>query len=55
MSVMLNQRIQIQCQERSGADLIMRFSGCRKVPQTKRSDWLSASWCELSTRTKTET
>merc|ERR1712107_92198 len=54
-SVVLNQRIQIQCQECSGADLIMRFSGCRKVAQTKRSDKRSASWCELSTRTKTET
>ena len=32
-----------------------RFSGCRKVAQTKRSDKRSASWCELSTRTKTET
>merc|ERR1712223_346333 len=32
-----------------------RFSGCRKVPQTKRSAWRSASLRELFTRTRTET
>ena len=32
-----------------------RFSGCRKVPQTKRSDWLSASLRELFIRTRTKT
>merc|ERR1712107_852205 len=31
MSVVLNQRIQIQCQECSGADLIMRSSGCGRL------------------------
>merc|ERR1719220_958102 len=55
MRVVLNQWIQIQCQECSGADLIMRFSGCQKVPQTKRSAWLSASLRELFTRTRIET
>merc|ERR1712165_440767 len=55
MRVVLNQRIQIQCQECFGADLIMRFSGCRKVPQTKRSAWRSASLRELFTRTRTKT
>merc|ERR550525_99228 len=55
MRVVPNQRIQIQCQECSGADLIMRSSGCRKIPQTKRSAWLSASLRELFTRTRTET
>merc|ERR1712012_77653 len=55
MRVVLNQRIQIQCQECSEADLIMRFSGCRKVPPTRRSDKRSASLRELFTRTKTET
>merc|ERR1719323_2770095 len=55
MRVVLKQRIQIQCQECSGADLIMRFLGCRKVPQTKRSDTRFASLRELSIRTRTET
>merc|ERR1719350_1039161 len=55
MRVVLSQRIQIQCQECSGADLIMRFSVCRKVPQTKRSDKRSANWRELFIRTRTET
>merc|ERR1719220_391893 len=55
MRVVLSQRIQIQCQECSGADLILRFSGCRKVPQTKRSDKRSATWRELFTQTRTET
>merc|ERR1719270_281746 len=55
MRIVLSRRIQIQCQKCSGADLIMRFSGCRKVPQTKRSDKRSATWRELSTRTRTET
>merc|ERR1712107_721385 len=55
MRILPNQRIQIQCQECSGADLIMRFSGCRKVAQTKRSAWLSANLHELFTRTRTET
>merc|ERR1712113_904418 len=55
MRVVLSQRIQIQCQERSGADLIMRFSGCRKVAQTKRSDKRSATWHDLFIRTRTET
>merc|ERR1719259_444441 len=55
MRVVLSQSIQIQCQERSGADLIMRFSGCRKVPQTKRSDKRSASLRELFIRTRTKT
>ena len=32
-----------------------RFSGCQKVPQTKRSAWLSASLRELFTRTRIET
>ena len=32
-----------------------RFSGCRKVPQTKRSDKRSATLHELFTRTRTET
>ena len=32
-----------------------RFLVCRKVPQTKRSAWLSASLRELFTRTRTET
>merc|ERR1719242_1791010 len=52
MRAVLNQRFQIQCQECSGADLIMsnfRFSGCWKVPQTKRSAWRSASLRELFT------
>merc|ERR1719220_2552384 len=55
MRVVLNQRIQIQCQECSGADLIMRFLVCRKVPQTKRSYKRSTSLHELFTRTRTET
>merc|ERR1712211_100358 len=55
LRVVLNQRTQIQCQECSRADLIMRFSGCRKVPQTKRSDKRSANLRELFTRIRTGT